>query len=236
MGIVRMGPPEDLVLLLTRSNNISLFVETGTFEGGTAKWASRHFKSVVTIEKSKTYFDDAVSKYGHLENIEFRFGDSRMMLEQIVTTIHEPALFWLDAHWCGMDSYGVNDQCPIIEEINIICSSGINHYILIDDARLFLSPPPLPNIIDQWPAIDQLLNSFITLHSSYYLSVFEDVIIAVPDNSRTLVADFCQAANTKAEQEYGKNIQSSQSCLTLINQGIRAIIGNFCSKIKSKLY
>lgn len=38
MGIVRMGPPEELVLLLKRDLNVSTFVETGTFKCGTAVW------------------------------------------------------------------------------------------------------------------------------------------------------------------------------------------------------
>ena len=141
MGIVRMGPPEELLLLLKRDLNVSTFVETGTFNGGTAAWASNHFKKVITIENSKIYFDEAKNTYKHLQNIDFLFGDSRSVLKNTVAQIPKPAIFWLDAHWCSMDSYGYNDQCPIIEEVQLVGSTGIKHCIFIDDARLFLSPP-----------------------------------------------------------------------------------------------
>jgi len=202
MGIVRMGPPQELILSLKEALNAITFVETGTFKGGTASWASGHFKRVITIENSKVYFDEAKGRYAHLQNTEFIFGDSREVLKNILPTIREPAVFWLDAHWCGLDSYGSNDQCPIVEEVDLILSTGIDHCIFIDDARLFLSPPPLPNRIEEWPTVDEILSHITRRNESYYIVVFEDVIIAVPEEARALVAEHCQAENTRAWQEY----------------------------------
>ena len=202
MGIVRMGPPEELILSLKETLDITTFVETGTFKGGTAAWASSHFERVITIENSKVYFDEAKAKYVHLQNTEFLFGDSREALKTILPALGELAIFWLDAHWCSLDSYGSGDQCPIIEEVDRILSTGIGHCIFIDDARLFLSPPPLPNRMDQWPAIDEIVGHIKRRNESYYIVVFEDVIIVVPEEVRALVGEYCQAANTKAWEEY----------------------------------
>ena len=223
MGIVRMGPPEDLVLLLKRDLNVSTFVETGTFKGVTAAWAAKHFERVFTIENSKMYFDEAANNYKYLQNIEFLFGDSRAVLKNVVTKICEPAIFWLDAHWCSMDSCGAEDQCPIIEELNLIRSTGIKHCIFIDDARLFLSPPPFPNKREQWPTIDEICSNIQLISKSYYIVVFEDVIIAVPDDARSLVAEYCQVANTKAWQDHGKHITPVPKGLDMINQGVRVV-------------
>ena len=221
MGIVRMGPPEELVLLLKRDLNVSTFVETGTFKGGTSAWAANHFERVITIENSKVYFDEAINRYKHLKNIEFLFGDSRAMLKDVVAQIQDPAIFWLGAHWCSMESYGFNDQCPIIEEINLIRSTGIKHCIFIDDARLFLSPPPLPNKTEQWPTIDQICINIQLKNEADYIVVFEDVIIDVPEDARSLVSEYCQAANTKAWIEHGMRIVPNG--LDLIKQGVRVI-------------
>lgn len=209
MGIIRMGPPEELILLLKQHLNVSVFVETGTFKGGTATWAANHFKKVFTIENSKMYFEESMNNYKHLKNIEFLFGNSRAVLGSVVTKIHEPAIFWLDAHWCGMDSYGSNDQCPIIEEINLICSTGIKHCIFIDDARLFMSPPPLPNVIEQWPSIDKVIEALKSSNHKYYTVIFEDVIIAVPEYAKEPVACYCQEINTRAWEEYGERLSES---------------------------
>lgn len=53
MGIVSMGVPEDMVIFLKDNYNIKNFIETGTFEGNTAKLAEQQQFEVYTIEKSK---------------------------------------------------------------------------------------------------------------------------------------------------------------------------------------
>lgn len=224
MGIVRMGPPEELVLLLKQSLNLSVFVETGTFKGNTAVWAANHFEDVFTIENSQALFDEVVDKYRYLKNVKFLFGDSRKVLKNTVKEIHKPVLFWLDAHWCGIDDYGASDQCPVIEEIKIIGSIDVAHCILIDDARLFLSPPPLPNIIEHWPTIDLILEAIQTAEKQYYIVVFEDVVIAVPENARSLVAEYCQKANTKKWIEHGMHV--TPNGIDLIRRGIGLIVRN----------
>lgn len=235
MGIVRMGPPEELVFLLKQGLDVSTFVETGTFKGGTAAWAANHFEKVITIENSKIYFDEAINSHKHLQNIEFLFGDSRAVLKNVVTKICEPAIFWLDAHWCSMDSYGSNDQCPIIEEINLIRSTGIKHCIFIDDARLFLSPPPLPNKLEQWPTIDQICSTIQSKSETYYIVVFEDVIIGAPDDARSLVVAYCQAANTKAWRDDGVHSRPMSNGLDLINKGVRLIARDAWGKFRQGL-
>jgi hypothetical protein len=216
-----MGPPEELVLLLKHALNASTFVETGTFKGETALWAASHFDRVFTIENSKTLFDEATGNHKRHQNIEFLFGDSRAVLNRIVPEIHEPAVFWLDAHWCGMNSYGSDDQCPIMEEIGSIRSANIDHCILIDDARLFLSPPPFPNVIEQWPTIDSICSRIRSEDKSYYIVVFEDVIVAAPNGARSLVADYCQISNTRAWNQGG--MPSAQDGLHLIKRGVWAV-------------
>ena len=114
MGIVRMGPPEELVLLIKSNLNVSTFIETGTYQGVTTIWAAEHFEKVITVEQSKVLFERVSEKYKDVANAKFLFGNSKNVLRTILPEIREPTIFWLDAHWCSFDSYGENDQCPII--------------------------------------------------------------------------------------------------------------------------
>jgi hypothetical protein len=166
----------------------------------------------------------------HLQNIEFLFGDSRVVLQAVVSTIDDPAMFWLDAHWCSMDSYGSDHRCPIIDEIKLIRSTGIEHYIFIDDARLFASPPPFPNKIEQWPTIDQICSNIQSGKEPYYIVIFEDAIAAVPERARLIVAEYCQRANTQAWNEYGRRI--APSSLSRIKHKARVIARDAWLKIK----
>src|SRR5437762_3175162 len=111
MGVVNPGPPADLVLKLAERHQIKNFVETGTYYGKTAVWAAAHFEHVVTIEASKEIYDTSRTNYGEIGNLDFRFGDSRAVLKEIVPQLDRPALFWLDGHWSGAETFGKDDEC-----------------------------------------------------------------------------------------------------------------------------
>ena len=119
----------------------TVFVETGTWEGQTAQWAAQNFARVITIENSPEIHRQSRDRLSCLPNVECIFGDSRHQLEVILRQLQEPAIFWLDGHWCGGASYGERDQCPLPDELRLLNSNPIEHFLFIDDARLFLSPP-----------------------------------------------------------------------------------------------
>jgi hypothetical protein len=188
MGIVTHGAPTDLVLLLRDQAHLETFVETGTYLGDTASWASRHFSRIVTIEQSPALYEAAGIRFAGNAQVECMLGDSREGLARIVPTLSEPALFWLDAHWSGGITSGEGDQCPLLDEIAVIDSAGLHHIILIDDARMFLAPPPPPYDADTWPAIDQVCR-VLTAREPASVSVVDDVIIRVPLALRSVVID-----------------------------------------------
>jgi hypothetical protein len=208
MGLVRMGAPNNLIEELTASFKINNFVETGTYHGGTASWAADRFKNVLTIEYSKELYEQAIAKF-NVSNIEFIFGDSRTELSKLIERLDSSSLFWLDAHWSGGVTYGDTDQCPLIEEINIINSSSFDNFILIDDARLFTSPPQPPHKIEQWPDIAAVIEALKSKQTDKYIVIIEDVIIAVPSFAKPVVSEYCQNVNAQAWEDYGKQLKTS---------------------------
>lgn len=97
-----MGPPEELVIKLRDLFKVDCLIETGTYTGGTAIWASSRFKRVVTIENSQEIYKDTFEKLSHIKNIEFLFGHTSVALDEVVTKLQAPAIFWLDAHSRGI--------------------------------------------------------------------------------------------------------------------------------------
>ncbi len=157
MGIVRMGVPEALVLFIRDNFDARVFIETGTFKGETSCWAASHFEKVITVELSVELYKEAVQKYRQLSNIEFRIGDSSQELPRILSQIDQPAVIWLDAHHCSTNTAGKGARAPILDELDAITSSSLDHFVLIDDARLFLAPPPDPHPLEEYPEITTLL-------------------------------------------------------------------------------
>ena len=143
MGSVRFGVPRDLVLWMRDTFKAKVFVETGTNQAETAVWASANFERVFTVEAHEPLHQKAVETYGSYKNIRFLKGDSRTHIKSLTSSLIEPAIFWLDAHWCGENTFGKSDECPVVGELELLNASKVPHIVLIDDARFFLAPPPL---------------------------------------------------------------------------------------------
>ena len=201
MGIIRMGPPEDIVCVLRDATTIEQFIETGTYQGDTAAWASKHFKRVVTIENSDKYYDISKKFLSHLKNVEVLKGDSRHILPQLLNKNPNPTIFWLDAHYC-CDAYGKDDECPLLEEIRQIGKISCDYIILIDDARLFFAPPPKPHNPNQWPNILEILT--LLENNGQYSVIVEDVIISVPRHMKRILVTCVQDYLSKGVQGEGK--------------------------------
>lgn len=202
MGV---GDCKQLIILLKNQYNLPTFVETGTFQGSTSVWAADHFPKVFTIEFAKHIYESTSSAYAHVKNIEFLWGHTKEQLQLVVPLLKEPALFWLDAHWMGGGTAGENDECPLLEELQIINDSECEHFILINDARLFLSPPPSPHPIEQWPGIHEVIAT-LSAGKKRYTVIFEDAIVSVPERAKAVVAQHCQEVNTKAWENRGKSV------------------------------
>jgi len=222
MGVIHSGAPREFIFAIKKKFGLDTFVECGTLHGATADWAAKHFKRVVTVEFSKKLFEQN-RNVAHPKNIEFCFGDSRQELPRLVPVLEEPGVIWLDSHWSGSDTYGETDECPLLEEIAVINSSAITHFVLIDDARLFLSPPPKPHRASQWPSIDQVIEALKGGKHQYSIFVFQDIIAAVPNAAKTFVSSYCQEENTRSWE--GQQPKLVAWPLRKLKQGIKLVSG-----------
>lgn len=236
---IHKGPPKSLMLHLAAEYSLDTFIETGTYRARTAVWASSHFDSVVTIERCRELYEATRAKYQGIQNIDFLFGDSRCLLPEAVSQLQGPAIFWLDAHWSGGETWGKDDECPVLDEIRSITNSEFAHLLFIDDARLFLAPPPLPLAIDQWPSLDRVILALKSGTREYYMVVVEDVIVAVPHRARVSVANYCQALSTERLRQYvrQKPVPTTKSGLAalahglgLASRGLKLDLGRFVSR------
>jgi hypothetical protein len=190
MGNIVFGVLREMVLSLAAQAKIQNFVETGTYQANTALWAAGQFRHAYTIEAAKVLYDAAVTKFGSVPNLHFSFGDSRQCLKTIQESLDGPALYWLDAHWSGGPTFGQNNECPLLSEIEQVNLGSSDSIILIDDARLFLSPPPRPHDPDQWPDLLTVLSALAVPRPRRYIIVHQDVIVAVPPKLRRFLIDW----------------------------------------------
>jgi hypothetical protein len=124
------------------------------------------------------FADDAAVRLYH--------GDGAATLASLAPALRDrAALYWLDAHWCVADgTAGESSQCPLLRELSAIACLNSTSAILIDDARLFLSPPPHPHESADWPSFQDVLDALESLSGDHELMVLNDVIIWFPRTAR----------------------------------------------------
>ena len=142
-----------------------VFVETGTYMGGTVLPLEAHFEQLHTIEIKEEFLAGVCRTYhAHRgqrnQKINFYLGDSSKILAELCPRIRGNTIFFLDGHWSAGDTGKGDKDCPLYEELGCIMSKHEHSSIVIvDDCRLFGMGPNVGNEICNWEDInvDKLL-------------------------------------------------------------------------------
>jgi hypothetical protein len=151
----------------------SVLVETGTYKGEMVEAQKSNYKKVFSIELGTDLYEQAKRRFKNDANVTLLQGDSGKVLAKVIDQINEPAVFWLDGHYSGGVTAKGQKDCPIYEELNcIFAKRGLNHVLLIDDARLFVGT-------NDYPSIKELTAYIQAFNPSYTVEVKDDVIHAI---------------------------------------------------------
>lgn len=159
--------------------SIGRFVETGTFKGETARWAAGRFREVVTIELSQSLHLEAAASLADLPNVRCLQGDSAECIAEAAPLGGAPSVFWLDAHYSFDGTAGESAECPLLEELAVL--EGRNgDVVAVDDAHMFLMPPPSPHNAAHWPDLPEVIDALRRVVPEGYVFCFENALVAVP--------------------------------------------------------
>jgi len=171
-------------------------VETGTFRGITARSLASLFDRVITIELSASLHEQATIGLGDLPQVEAVHGDSVEVLGAIARS-DVPTLYFLDGHWSGGATEGVENECPVLEEIAAIGTGHPNDCMLIDDARLFTAAPPPPHDPAHWPTIIDVFDAIRSQRPGHMVTLLADQIIAVPPQAKPAIDSYNARLHTR---------------------------------------
>lgn len=194
MGVL----PQRLAEGLRDRLGLTRAIETGTYRGAGTRRLAAIFPSVVTIEVSAELARAAASALAAQPAIEVRHGSSREVLASLVDP-EQATLYWLDGHWSGGVTGGEDDECPVLDELRAISVGHPDDVVLIDDARLFLAPPPQPHDPSQWPNVAQLVDALVRSKPGHDVIVAHDIVVAVPARAADLAAAFAHGAAPRGE-------------------------------------
>ena len=171
----RPSPPphiikEELIRDYAKTFNTSILIETGTYLGDMVHAMRKAFSRIISFELDQTLATQARERFANDNHIRIIQGDSGKLLGELLATINEPCLFWLDGHYSGGITAKGALETPIKNELAAILSHRVDgHVILIDDARCFTGE-------NDYPTLEELKN-FVAKHNPHHkFSVEHDVI------------------------------------------------------------
>ena len=194
MGAVDFSIDPKLVSILQQQLPLSIFVETGTFEGETIQRMRPFFQKIYSSELSDKHFRKASERFKGADSVYLFHEESVKFLKDLRPALKDASvLYWLDAHWfAGDETEGIHCQCPLLDELNEISGLNSRSVLLIDDARLFLSPPSLPHDMSQWPTFDSIVRQLWGLSPTHQVMVLNDMILYFPQHIRDAVNKYAQ--------------------------------------------
>jgi hypothetical protein len=121
-----------------------IWVETGTYFGdGIAQALDAGFERIISIELSKSFYEDAVKRFLNNKNVQIINARAHDVLFDVLNDLpNEKIVFWLDAHYSMCGTAGEDDPNPILKELDAIkrwkkSTNSQTPTILIDDMRTF---------------------------------------------------------------------------------------------------
>jgi hypothetical protein len=144
--------------LTEKENNAityKVFIETGTWLGDTILEMEPYFESLYTIEINEKFYNDIISKYTN-NKINFLLGASEDKLVEILPSLIDNSIFFLDGHWSAGDTGRGAKDVPLYDELTAIDKYFLpNAIIIIDDVRLFGKGPNHNNELCNWEEINE---------------------------------------------------------------------------------
>jgi hypothetical protein len=114
---------------------LRVLVETGTYYGEMVAAMKNRFAEIYSVEFDSALACRAAKKFSRWPHIHILEGDSQKAVPELLKSIQQPALFWLDAGyygWAGLQG----DKQRLTSELEAVLRHPIRqHVILMDDAR-----------------------------------------------------------------------------------------------------
>lgn len=179
MGSKSFSIPKNFVSFIKDHANNYNFLETGTFKGGTVDVVRNIVNSVHTCEPAEKYYNFSKDRFSAYSNVEVYNEDSLSFLKRFTSLSNK--IYWIDSHFKGGDTFGSENPCPLIDELEIILPTfSESDILLIDDSRLFT----MPNIsVDhkKWPDLVSIVNVLKRFNCKLYID--SDVLIVGKEKS-----------------------------------------------------
>lgn len=178
-------------------NNLT-FIETGTYKGEGLDYVSRlnYFSYFYSCDISDDeYTQESIKKWKDSKKHTIKIQNSLDFLQDVLPTISNAALFWLDAHYPFQYNNKIQDtketKYPVFQELDLIKKLKNNYkndIILCDDIRVIYSDDnpkktsPGNNAVESYHLIHDKTFSDLTsiLSDTHFYFFIGDCLVFIP--------------------------------------------------------
>jgi hypothetical protein len=119
-----------------RRYGLRTLIETGTYYGEMIAAVKSDFERVYSIEFDAELARRAARRFAGDPRVCILEGDSQKALPELLKSISEPALFWLDAGYWGWAELARDPERLSVEVEAALSHPVKGHVVLMDDARM----------------------------------------------------------------------------------------------------
>jgi hypothetical protein len=152
---------------------LRILVETGTYYGEMVDAMKSRFAEIYSVEYEHELAQRAQKKFAYAPHVHILEGDSQQKIPELLQSLSQPALFWLDAGyygWAGLQG----DKQRLTSELEAVLGHRVpGHVILMDDARGL-------NGQNGAPTVEQLQQRIETQFPGRSVDVKHDILRITP--------------------------------------------------------
>lgn len=153
---------------------LRILIETGTYYGEMVSAMKSRFDRIDSIEQNPELAARAAREFARHPHIHIVQGDSQRALPELLASLSQPALFWLDAGYYGW-SGAQGDQQRLGAELAAILHHPVkNHVILMDDASGL-------NGLNGAPTVDEVRRRIESEFPERKVEVAYDILRVTPE-------------------------------------------------------
>jgi len=184
---------QDFLEKLKTIFSVDVFVESGTYLGGTTQDARPFFSKIHSVELSKDFFKKAKKRFRNEQKISLYQGDSGTVFYSILPQITSKILFYLDGHYSGGTTALGAKVSPLLEELKAIKDAQkTDSVIIIDDIRLMQDskfPEKIRNTsADGYPHLPELIQALLEINPEYQFCFTADALLVFPKQADVKVS------------------------------------------------
>lgn len=118
-----------------RRHQLPILIEAGTYYGEMVDAMKSHFEEIYSIEIDPGLARSAAQRFARFGHVSILEGDSEIVIQELLSRLKRPALFWLDAGYYGFGSQKGNKNRLIVELESILAHPIPGNVIVMDDAH-----------------------------------------------------------------------------------------------------